>query len=154
MAAAAPHLEHYINTWNRIHKQTTRLIATAPNDKFDWKTCDSAMTLGELIHHFWQAEAGLVEAALTGAMPKEKLEPKTNAADLVAAFNQSHEACVATVSALTPEQLAETVAPFGPDKAMTRQVLLHILHEHEIHHRGQLYTYLRMLGVEVPPLFS
>jgi uncharacterized damage-inducible protein DinB len=26
--------------------------------------------------------------------------------------------------------------------------------EHEIHHRGQLYTYLRIAGCEIPPLFS
>jgi uncharacterized damage-inducible protein DinB len=37
---------------------------------------------------------------------------------------------------------------------MPRQVVLQVLHEHEIHHRGQLYTYLRILGCEVPPLFG
>ncbi len=154
MAAAAPHLESYLKKWNRIHDQTTRLIALAPNDKFAWKTCDSAWTLSELLHHLWHSEVGLVEAALTGAMPKEKLESKTTAADIVAAFNQSHEACVAKVTALTPEQLNEVVTPFGPDHAMPRQALLNMLHEHEIHHRGQLYTYLRMLDVELPHLFG
>ncbi len=26
--------------------------------------------------------------------------------------------------------------------------------EHEIHHRGQLYMYLGMLGVETPPIYG
>jgi len=26
--------------------------------------------------------------------------------------------------------------------------------EHEIHHRGQLYTYLGLLGVPTPPLYG
>ena len=26
--------------------------------------------------------------------------------------------------------------------------------EHEVHHRGQIYLYLGMLGVKTPPLFG
>jgi uncharacterized damage-inducible protein DinB len=26
--------------------------------------------------------------------------------------------------------------------------------EHEIHHRGQIYVYLSMLGVKTPPIFG
>lgn len=154
MAAAAPHLESYIKNWNRIHKQSTAVMNTAPNDQYDWKTCDSAMTLGELMNHLYQAEVGLVEAALTGIFPKEGPAAINNTQELVAAFDKAHEECIAKISALTPEQLDEVVAPFGPDKAMPRRVLLHLLHEHEIHHRGQLYTYLRMLGADVPSLFG
>jgi uncharacterized damage-inducible protein DinB len=154
MAATAPHLESYIKNWNRIHKQTTAVMKVAPNDKYDWKTCDSAMTLGALMNHLCEAEVGLTLAAITGNFPKERMEPINDTATLIAAFDKAHEEMVAKVSALTPEQLGETVAPFGPDKAMTRMALLHLMHEHEIHHRGQLYTYLRIAGVEVPPLFG
>ncbi|MBK9705983.1 MAG: hypothetical protein IPO77_02935 [Acidobacteria bacterium] len=37
---------------------------------------------------------------------------------------------------------------------MSRATILQVLQEHEIHHRGQLYVYLRALGCEVPPLFG
>jgi uncharacterized damage-inducible protein DinB len=73
---------------------------------------------------------------------------------VIAASDASHQEVVAKVAALTPEQLSEVVAPFGPEKALSREQLLHAMHEHEIHHRGQLYVYLRMLGAEVPPLFG
>ncbi len=154
MAAPAPHLESYIKNWNRIHHQTVNVMKVAPNDKYDWKPCDSAMTLGELMHHLYEAEVGLVEATITGVFPKERLSAINNTEELIAAFDKAHEDVIAKVAALTPEQLSESVAPFGPDKAMPRMALLHLIHEHEIHHRGQLYTYLRTAGAEVPPLFG
>lgn len=155
MSATAPHLDQFIKTWNRVHKQTTNIMKVAPDDKYDWRTCDSAMTLGELMNHFYLAELGLTEAAVTGTFPREGMPSAiNNTEELVAAFDKAHEECVAKIAALTPEQLNEVVAPFGPDKAMPRNVLLALFHEHEIHHRGQLYTYLRMLDAPVPPLFG
>lgn len=150
----ADFLDSYIKNWNRIHKQTTSIMAVAPNDKYDWKPSDSGMSLGELMNHLFIAERGLIEATLTGTFPKEHPTPINDTAELLAAFDNSHAECVDKVAALTPEQLAETVAPFGPDKSMSRQTLLALTHEHEIHHRGQLYTYLRVAGCEVPPLFG
>jgi uncharacterized damage-inducible protein DinB len=147
-------LEQYIKSWNRIHQQSKTIMAVAPEDKYDWKPCDSAMTLGQLMNHLWLAEAGLIEAALKGSFPKEFPDPILNTADLLAAFDRSHEEAVAKVAALTPEQLAEEVTPFGPGTTMSRMAILHLTHEHEIHHRGQLYTYLRVAGCEVPPLFG
>jgi uncharacterized damage-inducible protein DinB len=147
-------LDSYVKTWNRIHKQTTKLMAVAPDDQYDWKPSETAMTLGGLMNHLFVAEAGLIAAALTGVFPTERPEPIGNTAALIAAFDQSHESLIPRLAELTAEQLDEEVAPFGPAKAMSRMALLHVTHEHEIHHRGQLYVYLRMLGCEVPPLFG
>jgi uncharacterized damage-inducible protein DinB len=130
------------------------IMAVTPDDKYDWKPCDSAMTLGQLMNHLWLAESGLVDAAINGAFPKEFPQPILSTSDLLAAFDKSHEEAVAKVSALTPEQLAEEITPFGPGTAMSRMAVLRLTHEHEIHHRGQLYTYLRIAGCDVPPLFG
>jgi uncharacterized damage-inducible protein DinB len=112
------------------------------------------MSLGELINHIWIAEAGLIQAVVEGAYPSESPARINNTKDLLEAFDKTHEEAVAKVSTLTPEQLAEQIEPFGPAHKMTRMALLHLTHEHEIHHRGQLYTYLRIAGCEVPPLFG
>jgi uncharacterized damage-inducible protein DinB len=156
MSTPSSQVSPLINNWNRVHQQTVRLMSTAPSDKFDWKTCDSAMTLGELMNHLYLAEAGLTNAALTGAFSTSGgPEAKATTEEVVAAFEKSHAEQIARVAALTPEQLQEEIMPFG-EKAgrMTRKSLLSLLAEHEVHHRGQLYVYLRMLGVEVPALYG
>lgn len=147
------HFDALLKNWKRIHKQTAKIMAVAPNDKYDWKPCDSAMPLGELMNHLWIAEWGLIEAVMNGTFPKEMPEPINDTAALIAAFDKTHEEAVAKVAALTPEQLAEEIAPFDPEQKMTRLALVEITQEHEIHHRGQLFTYLRVAGCEVPSLF-
>ncbi|MDX2030303.1 MAG: DinB family protein [Blastocatellia bacterium] len=147
-------LDSYISNWKRIHKQTAAIMAVAPSDQYDWKPSETAMSLGDLMHHIYGAEWGLIEATLTGVFPKEMPPKPTDTAEFIKAFDASHESLIPKISGLTAEQLAEEVAPFGPDKKMSRMTLLHLTHEHEIHHRGQLYVYLRTLGCEVPPLFG
>jgi uncharacterized damage-inducible protein DinB len=147
-------LDSYIKSWKRIHEQSKKVMAVTPDDKYDWKPCDSAMSLGELINHLWIAEAGLIQAAVDGVYPAESPAKISSTKDLLAMFDKSHEEAVAKVRALTPEQLSEEITPFGPAHKMSRMALLHLTHEHEIHHRGQLYTYLRIAGCEVPPLFG
>jgi len=154
MSTPAPDLEPFIKRWNHTHKQSVRLLRVAPDDQFGWRTCETAMTLGELMNHLWFGERGLVEAALTGEIPQQKPAPKTSTEELIAAFDQSHAELVARVAALTPQQLSEEIAPFGGKYGtMTRESLLQTMREHEIHHRGQLYVYLRMLGADVPSLY-
>ena len=42
-----------------------------------------------------------------------------------------------------------------PDDApITTWKWLRLMLEHEIHHRGQIYLYLSMLGVQTPPLYG
>lgn len=145
-------LSNFIQNWRRIHKQTVKLMKVAPDDRYDWKTCESAMTLGALMNHFRQAEALLAGAVLHDALPTERLAPINNTAELIAAFDESHEAAIAEIAALPSDKLQDSISPFGGP--MTREQLLYALLEHEVHHRGQLYTYLRILGAEVPPLFA
>lgn len=146
-------LESMFANWHRIHKQTTRVMASAPDDQYGWRPHETAMTLGELMNHLFQAEMGLAEAVVTGVYPHEFPSYSTTA-ELIAAYDTSHDEAVSRLKGLAPEAWQETIAPFGPQAVMPRLVVLNLALEHEIHHRGQLYTYLRILGCEVPSLFG
>jgi uncharacterized damage-inducible protein DinB len=146
-------IESTIANWNRIHKQTTRVMAIAPNDQYGWRPHETAMTLGELMNHLFQSEMGLADAVVTGVYPKE-FPSYSQTAELIEAFDKSHAEGVAKVTALSPEALQEEITPFGPQWQVPRMVVLNLALEHEIHHRGQLYTYLRILGCELPSLFG
>jgi uncharacterized damage-inducible protein DinB len=130
-------------------------MAVAPNDKYDWKPSETSMTLGKLMNHLKNSELAVVEAAINGAFPSTRPEDINDTEALIASFDAQHNELSARIAALSPEQLDEIVAPFGPGKEMPRRAILQVLHEHEIHHRGQLYVYLRcLLGNDIPPLFG
>ncbi|HJQ24923.1 MAG TPA: DinB family protein [Blastocatellia bacterium] len=145
--------EHFVKNWNRIHKQTARALAAAPADQLDWRPREGMFTLGELVRHIAEAESGIVRTALAGSMQKGDLDlASASVEEVVRAFKESHERLTEEVGKLTLDQLNEEIEAFG--HKMHRIVLLWAMTEHEIHHRGQYYTYLRLVGVEPPPLYA
>jgi len=140
-------VDRFIRNWNRIHKETSRIIRSAPDDKLDWRPKDGMFTLRELIGHLPEAELGLVRAALQAKTEQIGLDTSNKAAGEIAdLFDRQHDDLAAEVSQLTESQLGEEVEFHG--RQVRRAVLLKAMSEHEIHHRGQLFVYYRLAGVE------
>jgi uncharacterized damage-inducible protein DinB len=56
-------------------------------------------------------------------------------------------------AALTPEDLErKCVTPGGTEMAVWKW--LRAMVEHEVHHRGQIYMILSLLGIPTPPLYG
>ena len=141
----------FIKNWNRIHKETTRVLTAAPDDKLDWRPADDMFTLRELIGHIPQAEDVLTRSAIAGSYQKSRFEFEgRGASEITAMFDTQHGDLVSQVSKLTAEQLDEEVEFHG--RKMRRSALLHFMTEHEIHHRGQLFIYYRLAGIAPPDM--
>lgn len=150
---SCPETERFVRNWNRIHKETAQVLAAAPDDKLDWRPAEGMFTLRELMRHMPEAESALVRTVLAGTMQKGELDLSTaGVEEIVRAYRASHERLAAEVAGLTLEQLNEEIEAFG--RRMRRRVLLRGMIEHEIHHRGQLYTYYRLAGIEPPKLYG
>ena len=150
---SCPETERYVGNWNRIHKQTSRALRAAPDAHLEWRPGEGMFTLRELISHIPEAEFALVRSALAGSTKTERLDlANQTVAQIADAFDIQHEQLVEEVSRLSLEQLNEEVEFHG--KRMRRKVLLAGLTEHEIHHRGQILTYYRLLGIEPPNLYA
>jgi uncharacterized damage-inducible protein DinB len=64
-----------------------------------------------------------------------------------------HSEAMEIFSKLTDEDLRrKCTTPGGTD--ITTWKWLRAMTEHEAHHRGQIYVYLSILGVETPPIFG
>jgi uncharacterized damage-inducible protein DinB len=68
-------------------------------------------------------------------------------------FDRCHQETLALLASLTPEQLMQRCTTPGGG-SITAWKWLRLLPEHEIHHRGQIYMLLAMLGVSTPPLYG
>lgn len=71
----------------------------------------------------------------------------------VAFFDRCHAETVELLAAMPPERLQQKCHPLG-GPAITGWKWLRLLPEHEIHHRGQLYLSLGLLGIATPPIFG
>lgn len=146
-----PEIEAFVRHWGYIHKQTARVLRAVPANKMDFKPKEHMMTLGELTVHIPQAALLFARTALAGTTQKIDLDLSNSSPEEIAvAYEENFKQLAGEVWELTREQLDEEVQFF--DYKLRRIELLQELVNHEIHHRGQLYTYLHLVDVKPPAL--
>jgi uncharacterized damage-inducible protein DinB len=149
-------LDEFLHHLSRVRERTRRVAACIPPERIEWTYKPGAFTLGDLVRHIAVTErfiwAETVHNRRSGYVTHGR--ELADGRDAVLAFlDRLHEESVAQFRQLTPEMLAATCAtPEGT--RLTTWKWLRMMPEHEIHHRGQLYTMLGMLDVPTPPLYG
>lgn len=114
-----------------------------------------------MLRHLWVAEEGVRRVAIDGDFSYyEKRVPGGLAAVLGAPaksleeelrhIKRAHEDTFAAASTLPEETWEEERVHAGLGFRRKVSVILFGINEHEVHHRAQLMTYLRMLGAPAP----
>ena len=149
-------LDDFLKNFERVRERTRRLADCIPADKVEWTYKPGAFTLGDLVRHIavteryiWAETVHNRRVAYT-SHGRELADGK----DAVLAFmDRLHAESMQEFGSLTPDLLnAKCTTPAGAQ--LTTWRWLRMMPEHEIHHRGQLYTMLGMLDVPVPSLYG
>ncbi len=149
-------LDTFLRTFERVRERTRRVAACIPDDRVEWTYKVGAFTLGDLVRHIAVAER-YIWAETAHNRPVRYTTHGRELADgkdaILAFLDRMHAEALAEFHALTPAMLdAKCLTPAGVP--MTTWKWLGLMPEHEIHHRGQLYTMLAMLDVPTPPLYG
>jgi hypothetical protein len=101
----------------------------------------------------FQGDFGYYETRIPKGL-RPTLGPRGTLEENLAHIARVHEETMAAVAGCRPEFFEEERA--RPDLGFRRKVWVILLgiNEHEIHHRAQLSTYLRILGAPVPDVAS
>ncbi len=128
-----------------------RCVQALPADQVDSHPIRDMRTPRELVVHMYAFVRAMAEAVLTGTLDmdeKAELAKVKTKDDLVAYAQECWKAADAAFAKITDEQLASTVkAPWG-DRPGYR--MISVVPDEYLHHRGQLYAFLRQLGVAPP----
>jgi uncharacterized damage-inducible protein DinB len=149
-------LDEFLHYHARVRERTRRVAACIPAEHIDWTYKEGAFTLGDLVRHIAVTER-LIWAETVHNRPCRYVTHGRELADgrdaVLAFLDRLHEESLAEFRALTPELLAAKCAtPEGT--RLTTWKWLRMMPEHEIHHRGQIYTMLGLLNVPTPPLYG
>jgi len=139
-----------------VLERTRRLAACIPAEHVEWTYKPGAFTLGDLVRHIAVTER-YIWAETVHNRPTRYTTHGRELADgrdaLLAFLDRLHEESIGLFRALTPEMLAsKCTTPAGTP--LTTWRWLRMMPEHEIHHRGQIYTMLGMLNVPTPSLYG
>jgi uncharacterized damage-inducible protein DinB len=149
-------LDEFLHHFERVRERTRKVAACIPAAQIDWSYKAGAFTLGDLVRHIAVTERW-IWAETVHNRPVAYVSHGRELADgrdaVLAFLDRLHAESVAQFRALTPAMLLEkSVTPAGV--ALTTWRWLRMMPEHEIHHRGQLYTMLGMLDVATPPIYG
>lgn len=154
--AASSRAERHLRHWLRHRRPLLELVARLPESAAGFRPWEGAMTTAALVAHVARSTDRFVRAVQSGSSlsppgaGERPAPPATmaEAADLLRRLTEEDRACLEGVD----DARLDATMEFGPLGPMAALALLAAALDHEIHHKGQLWTYARMCGVE-PPLF-
>ena len=149
-------IHSFLAYYAKIKNRTRQIFSYIPTDKIEWTYQTGKFTIGDLIRHlacierYMYAENVQGKSSLYNGCGIEYAEGLEN---VIAFYNELHTQSVEIFSKLNTRDLnRKCKTPAGIE--ITTWKWLRAMVEHEIHHRGQLFTYLGMLDIKLPPLYG
>lgn len=149
-------INSFLDYYENIHKRTRRAVDHIPPDRLEWTYRQGKFTIGDLVRHlaainrFMFAENAVGRPSVYPGHGPDLAEGYEAVVDY---FERMHAETIDTLGELTDDDLNNKITtPAGV--SMTCWKWLRAMVEHEIHHRGQIYIYLGLLEVGLPPLYG
>ena len=149
-------LQTFLDYYTKIKKRTQRLFPHIPADKIEWTYQEGKFTFGDLLRHLANIERYMYAETVQGKPSRYQgcgPEYASGYDQVIDYYNQMHQQSMAIFAQLSPEALQQkSITPAGTP--ITTWKWLRAMVEHEVHHRGQLYTYLGLLNITTPPIYG
>ncbi len=149
-------VHEFLGYFERVRERTKRVVACIPEDRLEWTPGGDCFTSGNLVRHIAGTERWMWAENVRGLpsrYPGHGPELASGLAAVTEYMDRLHREAMEIFRSLEPEDLQKKCpAVGGVDLRIWKW--LRAMVEHEIHHRGQLYTVLRLAGVETPSLYG
>lgn len=149
-------IDEYVQHLERYRATTLQVFDLVSADELSWRPSPDQYSLGQQLLHIGQAEDRVAHGVFEGDWDLERVRfPKPlPGPDAMKAFLRDVRAYLLRhVSALSPEDLGRTVGVPDSGTEYTVRSWLWFTLEHELHHRGQIWAYLRAMG-KTPPFYA
>jgi uncharacterized damage-inducible protein DinB len=149
-------IQPFLQYFGNVRERTMRVARCIPPDKIDWSYAPGKFTLGDLLRHIAVTERYMFAENVQGRASRYTSHGKefADGRDNVLAFMERlHAEAMEIFAKLSDADLQGKCRNVG-GMEITVWKWLRSMTEHEIHHRGQIYLYLGILGVPTPPLYG
>jgi uncharacterized damage-inducible protein DinB len=136
--------------WHNVRNLTLRLLDEFPPDSFDFRPASEIMTVSQQFKHIVQVELYVRQGFLEGhwQQPTELSSNFFEKEMIRDKLKLEHRKTVSLLSEIPDGKFMQVrPTPFGE---ISGELLIQVAIDEEIHHRGNLYVYLRCLG-KIPP---
>ena len=146
----------FLPYFERVRGRTLRVAEAVPVDRMEWRPRPDRFSAGDLLRHIAATERWMWAENVQGRpsrYPGHERALLEDGESVLAFMARLHADAVQLFSTLTPDELTQRCPTVGGVELTTWKWLRAMI-EHEIHHRGQLYSVLGQMEVEAPALYG
>lgn len=147
----------FLKHWEKEGLATRKVIGRIPEDRSEYRADPKARTAREIAWLIVREEVSLVDGLERGAFEWAEVPAPSTVSEIVAQYDRQHDALTRRLQAIAGPRWEENL-PFMHEG---QEVMKEIGYEmawgfllDQIHHRGQLSTYLRPMGAKVPAIYG
>jgi uncharacterized damage-inducible protein DinB len=141
---------------------TRKLLACVPTDKLEWRPHERSMTLGRLASHVAEIPHWVNRPLETDEfdMVTQVLKPVQcqSTEELLELFETKLSAAIAALEKVTDDDLATQWTFHRGEHILSQgsryEAIRFMMGNHQVHHRGQLSVFLRLLDVPIPGMYG
>lgn len=156
--------DFFLKQKQALRARTRQVLELVRPEHLDWKPEPGALSIGEMLRHMAVSEEGVRRVALDDDFSyyekripqglRVTLGTQRTLDELKRDLDRVHQETLKSVTALPAEIFDEERRRDEFNFRRKVAVILMGINEHEVHHRAQLMTYLRMLGTPAPEPFE
>jgi uncharacterized damage-inducible protein DinB len=132
-----------------VRTATRRLVTLVPDEHLDYRPRDNMFSMRELLNHFAWAESMTRNGILEDRWAADSEEQRNSRDEILAALDASFTRTQESIREFPEGKfLNKDVHPPGQPVIKAEVAFLGLI-LHEVHHRTQLFLYLKTLGLPV-----
>lgn len=143
----------YFDHWNKTWRDLMRAVSVLQDEHLAFRPSeDYARSVGDILRHIANLEEGWIHYVIRrelDAWPDEAALPAESVDALREAMEAIHDRTMDYLAELPEEDFTRIVQVPGDGTPKLRWILWHVF-EQQIHHRGELYLCLSLLGLPRP----
>ncbi|MGE5480247.1 MAG: DinB family protein [Chloroflexota bacterium] len=146
-------IAEFTGDWKKESQSTIKLLKNLTDASLSQKVYAEGRTLGFIAWHLVSsiAEMGSKVGFNFGEIDEKTPMPQ-NASDIASTYEKLATSLAEQVGAWGDERLAEEDDMYG--EKWSKNMTLHVLIRHEIHHRAQMTVLMRQAGLPVPGVYG
>ena len=146
----------YLKFWEKEAKATRKVISRIPQERSDYRADPKARTAREIAWLIVREEIILADGLHKGVLEWVELPTPATVKEIVETYDRHHDEATKKLHALDASRWERKVPfTFGGQELMNEtgyENAWGFLFD-QVHHRGQLSTYLRPMGSTVPAIY-
>ena len=148
-------IKEYVTYLDGVHKRTMQYVKAIPNELLDWKPSENKFSTGDLLRHIASSRLMFLAVLEHGNWTYSGHDSSKGATieDISNYLNECQNKLSEGLLRVGNDVLTKKVSTLHGHEVSAWRILM-AMPEHEIHHRGQISTYLQINKIDPPQIFG